>query len=87
MTGHKVVHFKKECISCEACAIVLPDFWQMDGDDKNLAHLKGAKEVSDGVWELELKSEDEIIKNREAAADCPVEIIHVKEIEENSKKD
>ena len=75
MSKHKVVHFKKECISCGACAAINPEFWEMD--EEGLAQLKGAKEVEDH-WELEISEKDKE-SNQEAADVCPVNIIHVKE--------
>lgn len=74
----KVVHFKKDCISCGACAAITPDYWEMDVE--GLAQLKGAKQVED-QWELEIKTEEARAMNQEAAEVCPVNIIHVKKKE------
>jgi len=72
----KVVHFKKDCISCGACAAIAPELWEMDA--KGLAQLKGdAKEVN-GVWELKIDTKDKE-KHIEAAEVCPVNIIKVEE--------
>jgi ferredoxin len=75
MSGHKIVHFKKDCISCGACAAINPEFWEMDAE--GMAHPKGSKEVGDH-WELDLDTEEARASNQEAADVCPVNIIHIK---------
>ncbi len=72
---HTIIHFKKDCISCGACAAINPEFWEMD--EQGLAHLKGSKEVGDH-WEREIDTEEARASNQEAADVCPVNIIHVK---------
>jgi len=71
----KVTHFKKDCISCGACAAILPDFWEMD--DEGLAQLKDSEEV-DEKWELKI-SENDKDANVEASQVCPVSIINVED--------
>ena len=83
MAKYKVVHFKKDCISCGACAAINPKFWEMD--EQGLAHLKGSTEV-DGHYELELDSEEDADSNKEAADVCPVNIIHIKKAEEKKEE-
>lgn len=82
MTSHKVVHFKKDCISCGACAAIAPQFWELE--PSGLAQLKGAKEVGDH-WELDIKEED-MAAHKDAADVCPVNIIHVEEVDEKEEK-
>lgn len=76
MVNHKILHFKKECISCGACAAICPEFWEMD--EEGLAQLKGSEEKEDH-WELKVNSEEERAVNQEAAAVCPVNIILLQE--------
>lgn len=80
MADHKIIHRKKECISCGACAAVAPDFWELD--DEGLANLKGSKEVNEH-WELEIETEEARAINQEAVDCCPVGAIKIqkKEIE------
>ena len=78
MEPHIIVHFKKECISCGACAAINPDFWEMD--EEGLAHLKGSVEKGDH-WERIITTEVDKASNEEAAQVCPVNIIHVKKKE------
>ena len=77
MGKYKVIHLKKDCISCGACAAINPEFWQMD--DEGLAKLEGGKEVGDH-WELEINTEEDRASNQEAVDVCPVQIIKVEEV-------
>ena len=73
----KVIHEKWKCISCGACAATCPEFWEMSSDGK--AHLKNAEYKKTDEGELgELEVED-VKCNKDAAAGCPVQCIHVKE--------
>jgi len=74
MEKHTVLHFKKNCISCGACAVINPDFWEMDAE--GMADLKGSTKVGDH-FELEIDEKDKD-SNQEAADVCPVNIIQVK---------
>ncbi|HIH10998.1 TPA: ferredoxin [Candidatus Woesearchaeota archaeon] len=70
----KVVHLKKDCISCGACAAIAPQYWELDAE--GLAQLKESLPV-ENHWEKEIP-EQEIPVQEEAANVCPVQIIHVK---------
>ncbi len=72
MTAHKVLHFKKDCISCGACAAIAPEYWEMD--EEGLAELKGSKPVN-SHFEREVETEEAKAINQEAADCCPVSII------------
>lgn len=73
----KIIHDRKGCIGCGACAAVCPDFWEMDSDGKS--NLKGAK--ADGNnFILEVPDQK---CNMNAAQSCPVNVIH---LEEEGKK-
>ena len=78
MDKHLVIHLKKDCISCGACAAIAPDFWEMD--EEGLANLKGST-VIDGHQELDINTEEATATNQEAANCCPVNIIHIKKKE------
>ena len=75
MPNYNIIHFKKDCISCGACAAINPEFWEMD--EEGLAHLKGSKQADDH-FELEISTEADRMSNQEAADVCPVNIIHLK---------
>lgn len=72
MVKYKITHYKKDCISCGACAAINPEFWQMD--DNGLAQLKGAKEIGDH-WELNIDTEEARASNQEVVDACPVQVI------------
>lgn len=78
MVSHKITHFKKDCISCGACAAIAPDFWEMD--EEGMAQLKGSEDKEDHQ-ELIINTEEDRSINQEAADSCPVNIIHIKEEE------
>ena len=80
MGKYKILHFKKDCISCGACAAICPEFWEMD--EEGLAQLREGVEV-EGHWEREINSEDERARNRDAADACPVQIIKIQENNNN----
>ena len=79
MEKTKVVHFKKDCISCGACEAIAPEYWEMDAE--GLSTLKGSQKVDDH-FELEIDTEEARGANQEAADVCPVNIIHVKKKDE-----
>ncbi len=72
----KVKHFKKDCISCGACAAISPEQWKMD--DEGIAQCISASENGD-FWEKEIVSDGEKEAHKEAEEVCPVQIIHVEE--------
>ncbi|HLC82045.1 MAG TPA: ferredoxin [Candidatus Nanoarchaeia archaeon] len=78
MEQHKILHFKKDCISCGACAAISPDYFEMD--HQGLAELKGSTAVDDHQ-ELEIETERARTSCQDAADVCPVNIIHVKKKE------
>lgn len=71
----KIIHQRKKCIGCGACAAVCPKFFEIDGKD-NLATLKGSKKVGAGE-EFELRV-DKIDCLKDAVEMCPVKIIKIK---------
>jgi len=79
MKKWKITHFKDDCISCGACAAINPEFWEMD--EQGLADLKGSEKKEDH-YELKIDEKDKE-SNQEAADVCPVNIIHVKEVDED----
>ena len=74
MAPSTVLHFKKDCISCGACAAITPEFWEMD--EAGLAHLKGSTLAGDH-WERDIKTEEDCAQHLEAANCCPVNIIKI----------
>ena len=87
MAKFRVIHERPKCIACGSCAAVAPEHWEMNEND-GLADLKNCEYV--GENEEKTIDEGELEKNKEAAEVCPVQIIHVKKLEDeivNVKKE
>jgi len=70
----KLLHDRNTCIGCGACAVISPDFWEMNDDGKS--DIIGGKHREDGWQELDIEQKHYDI-NLEAAESCPVECIHI----------
>jgi ferredoxin len=79
MKKFKVVYDKEGCIGAGPCAAIHPDIWSFDYDD-NKANLTNAKQREDGKWELEI-SQEEYEKHFDSAQSCPVNVIHLTDLE------
>jgi len=69
----KIIHQRKKCIGCGACAMTCPKFFELSEKD-GLAILKNSKQVGEN-FELEVNKIDCI---KDAADICPVKIITLK---------
>ena len=74
MSTHQLIHNKKDCISCGACAAIAPEFWYLD--ETGLAHVTDSHAVNDH-WEKEILTDEDKVLHEDAAASCPVNIIKV----------
>jgi ferredoxin len=68
----KIIHQRKKCLGCGACAAICPKFFEINERD-GLAALKNSKKVGED-FELEINKIDCI---KEAAETCPVQIIKI----------
>jgi len=76
---YRIVYDRINCIGAGSCVISYPERWVMNKvDDK--ADLRGGKEIKEHTWEVEFTAE-ELEKFLESAQVCPVNVIHVYEIE------
>lgn len=66
-----IIHYRKKCIGCGACAAVCPNFFEIDKD--GFATLKNSQKVGEN-FELEVDKVDCI---KDAAEACPVKIIEI----------
>ena len=79
---YKIVYDRDNCIGAGACVIAYEERWVMDAaDDK--ANLIGGKQ-EDGSWILEF-TEEELAKFMDSAQVCPVNVIHIFEVETGKK--
>ncbi len=69
----KIIHQRKKCLGCGACAAICPKFFELSEKD-GLAVLKNSKKVGEN-FELEI---DKIDCAKEAVEVCPVKIITIK---------
>ena len=79
MTSYKIEHQRSKCIQCGACALVQPEFWEMNPKDYK-ANLKGSTKPNEGLdFEERVVSKEEATHNKEARDVCPVNCIMIKE--------
>ncbi len=68
----KVIHYRKDCIGCNACVEHAPHLWKICQEDGKV-DLVGSKEKN-GIFVKEVHdSEEKIIKLCER--DCPIDVI------------
>jgi ferredoxin len=82
MPRYKLEHNRPDCIGCGACAAVAPKFWEMNDDGKSDI-IKGSNRV-DGWQELDIDQKD-FDFNKEAADVCPVNVIHLTDLDSKKK--
>lgn len=87
MVKYKIVYERSGCIGVASCAAVNGEFWVMDqsGDEKaDIAKDKKPTIKEDGTQELIIDEKD-LAKNLEAAENCPVNIIHIYNLDTGKK--
>ena len=80
---YKVVYDRTGCISVLSCTAFYPDRWAINKEDTK-ADLVGGKEVTPGVWELEF-TEEELERLKASAEVCPVNVIHIYDLNTGEK--
>ncbi len=75
---YKVTYDRPNCIGAGACVVAQEDRWVMNDDD-NKANLVGGDKTNNH-WELEF-TEEELQRFMEAAQVCPVNVIHIVDLE------
>lgn len=80
---YKIVYERANCIGAGSCAISYPERWSIDRNDDK-ANLSGGKETAPQTFEVEFTAE-ELDKFLESAQVCPVNVIHVIEVETGKK--
>jgi len=77
MAKYRIEHDRENCISCGSCWSLCPDFWEQGDDGK--ASLKNNSGNKLEIEEKDLKC------NKSAAESCPVNIIHIIDLESGKK--
>ena len=73
--SHKIRHNRPDCIGCNACANIAPNFWTMSPMDGK-SDIVGSSICENGWEELDI-SEENFDLNMAAAESCPVNVIHL----------
>lgn len=78
MARFKIIYDKNNCVAAGPCAAVDSEHFKINPEDGK-AELIGGKEVSPGIFELEVDS-DELAN--QAASVCPAAVISIKKIQD-----
>jgi ferredoxin len=76
MAKFKIIFDRNNCVAAGPCAAVDPVHFKIDPSDGK-AILIGGKEVSPGIFELEVDDDD---LGNQAAAVCPAAVITIKKL-------
>ncbi len=83
MAKYKIIYERDVCIGAASCVAVAPLVWELDNENK--AVLKGGtKGDKPNVFEKDLDEKD-LQLNLDAARACPVNAIHIIEVETKKK--
>lgn len=82
MVKYKVVYDRSGCISAVSCATLGPSFFEMDKEDNKANLINSKEEEGKFVRTIEENELDEVL---DAARSCPVNVIHVYNLETNEK--
>ena len=83
---YKIIHDRDICIGCSACASVCPKYWVMDSDGKSsiVGHTKTGNGEEEILGTNESPLDVDFEANMDAAESCPVNCIHIHEVDENN---
>lgn len=84
MKKYKVVYDRKDCIGAAACTAVSQDWVIPEGKDGK-ADLKGADSKQNNDVQEKIIDETQFESMLEAARVCPVNIIHIYDLETGEK--
>ena len=84
MKKYKVVYDRKDCIGAAACTAVNKDWVIPEGGDGK-ADLKGAESKQNNDVQEKIIEEKDFESMLEAARVCPVNIIHIYDLETGEK--
>jgi len=73
-----IKHDRPNCIGCSACEAIAPSFWTMCADGK--VDLVDSSSQPKG-WQKRVVDKTAFELNKDAAIACPVNVIHVEDVE------
>ncbi len=85
MANFKIEHDRPNCIGCGACASVAPAFWKMSDTDGKSDVIDGKATKNGEEIILEERELEELGPNKEAAEVCPVNVIHLIDLQKKEK--
>ena len=81
----KITYDREGCIGAAACVAVNPEAWEIDDDGKaNLLVGETDTEKKRAIKE-KIIDEKDLQVNLEAAQSCPVQVIHIEDLETGEK--
>ncbi len=87
---YRIIHDRDICIGCSACASVCPKYWIMENDGRSsiVGHVKTGNGQEEILGNRKEPLTQDFEGNMDAAESCPVNCIHLKEVnEDGSEKD
>ena len=84
MTRYRVWLDREGCIGVAACVAVFEQLWSIDDEGKAKMIMENAKMLENGDWEIEI--DDSLLeKARDSADVCPVNAVHIENIDTGEK--
>ncbi|HLC65300.1 MAG TPA: ferredoxin [Candidatus Nanoarchaeia archaeon] len=79
MAKYKITLGRETCIGAASCVACAEDFWKLV-DDSKVDIIGGARENGNKIQTIVIEEKD-FEKNLEAAKSCPVNAIHIKNLQ------
>lgn len=73
----RIIYFRNKCIGCAGCVEAAPQRWRMSKKDGKSTLINSTPKKD--TFQV-LVDDDELYKNKAAAANCPVSIIKVSSV-------
>ncbi len=84
MTQFKVTLEREGCIGAAACVAAFEKLWDIDEEGKAKIIMGGGKRLENGDWEIILEEKD-LAQALESAQVCPVNVIHIENLDTKEK--
>ena len=74
MNGKKIIHYRNNCIGCNACVLAAPYTWMIDESDGKSSLIQGRQKGEVIIAPL---LEHELPDNERAVEACPMKVIKI----------